>query len=79
MNPKSVLDDFLKRAKSYLETGRQPRDAAEHERPTVEGAREGQGHQRGEESAVKGVADRDRTIPAPGSKIQPSRPAVHDL
>jgi uncharacterized membrane protein len=37
MNPNMLVDDFLMRAKAYLETGRQPRDAAEQERPTVEG------------------------------------------
>jgi uncharacterized membrane protein len=79
MSPKLLLDDFLMRAKSYLETGRQPRDPGDHERPTAEGAREGQKNQRNEEQALPDVVDRGRSIPSTGSSIQPSRPAVHDL
>jgi len=37
VNPKFLMDDFLMRAKTYLETGRQPRDAAEKRQPTVGG------------------------------------------
>jgi hypothetical protein len=35
MDLKSLLDDIMMRAKSYLETGVEPHDAAKHEHATV--------------------------------------------